>query len=424
MALRMRWHRDGSARSSGMPGNAARSRGTSAPAGRTFVTALALSMGVGPLLMYGLTALGPVVIGELDLSRLQFGSLATTAFVSAAVSSAFVGVLVDRANDRTTMTVLFVGSALALYVAAAARDYAWLICAVILSGGVQALSNPVTNRLISRRTHASRRGTTMGIKQSGVQVAQAFAGLALPLVAVVVGWRGALVAASAMAVIGMVLAARTLVGQDAPAAPSVPSEVRRPLPSVVTWLAAYAFLSGCALQATNVYLPLYGYERLGMSMPTAGLLAAVIGCVGLMARVLWGRLVNRRESPRAALAVLALGAAVGVTAILFAEDAGSALAWAGAAVFAATGIAANVVLMVSVLQMVPGGSVGRASGTLAIGLYLGFASGPLLFGALVDATHSYRIAWLTVGLIYLVSGAMALARTQWGHVPAPRTTTA
>src|SRR5690606_7038648 len=123
--------------------------------------------------------------------------------------------------------------------------------------------------------------------------------------------------------------------------------------SAVWWLAAFAFLSGCALQATNVYLPLYGYQAVGLAGAAAGALTAVVGGVGLVARILWGRMVGRVPAPRAPLLVLVAGSLLGLGLILLAGTAGAALLWVGTAVFAATGIAASVVLMVTVIRVVP-----------------------------------------------------------------------
>jgi cyanate permease len=53
--------------------------------------------------------------------------------------------------------------------------------------------------------------------------------------------------------------------------------------------------------------------------------------------------------------------------------------------------------------------IGRASGVLAVGLYAGFAIGPVSFGALVDHTDSYQIGWIAVVLAYLAAALLVLA---------------
>jgi predicted MFS family arabinose efflux permease len=378
--------------------------------GAGFVATLAVSMGIGPLLLYALTATGPLVIADLGLSRAQFGSFATVAFLAAAVSSGVLGRLVDLYSERTTMAVLYVGSAAALLLASVARSYLGVLLAVVVSGCVQALSNPVTNRLVSRYAAPQGRGLLMGVKQSGVQMAQLAAGVALPTLALVAGWRGAVGATSVIAGVGLLFAWRFVPHLPTRAADSAGPNPAVAVPRAVWWLTSYALLTGAALQASNVYLPLYGYEELHLSVATAGLTAAVVGGVGLVARIGWGQLADRLTSPRTPLLLLALAAGLGAMFIYLAGELSAVwLLWTGAVVFGATGIASNVVLMIAVLRLSPAQLIGRASGLLAIGLYLGFALGPITFGAVVDATGSYQVGWAGVAATYAAAAVLVLA---------------
>jgi predicted MFS family arabinose efflux permease len=374
-----------------------------------FVVTLATCMGIGPLLVYGLSALSPLVVSDLGLSRTQFGTFAASAFAVAALTSAVVGRFVDRRSARTTLTMLFVGAGLALVVAAVARSYAMIVLAVAISGAAQALSNPVTNRLVSTYASPGARGLLMGIKQAGVQMAQLTAALALPTLAVLLGWRGALAAASSIAAVALLVSWRSVPGTDVATARTKPASTSDPLPTAVWWMAAHALLTGAALQAVNVYLPLYGYQELELPVPTAALTAALVGGVGVVARICWGRAADSGRSARIPLVVLGLVAALGTASVLAADVLSHVtLLWVGAALFGASGIAANVVLMVGVVRAVPLVVVGRATGALAIGLYLGFALGPVAFGALVDATDSYDIGWAAVTAVYVLSSCLVL----------------
>jgi len=382
-------------------------------------------MGVGPLLLYALSSLGPLLVADLDLSRTQLGSLSTVAFGSAALIAAAAGSSVDQRSARKGMWILLGGGSLGLLVAAVAPLYAVLLAAVVVSGGAQALSNPITNRLVTLYTPAPHRGTVMGLKQSGVQLAQAVAGLALPAIALLGGWRWATAAAALHAVLGAALVARFVPherpegggqrggqrGQrGAPVARSSTTERRSRLPRSVWWLTGYAFLSGAAVQAANLYLPLYGHEALGMPTASAGLVLTVVGGIGLVARIGWGRLSNR-FSPTPSLLVIAGAATLGVLLIELAQPLDTRLVWVGAGLLGATGVAANVVLMVGATQVVPLPAVGRVTGVVASGMYLGFAAGPVIFGAVVDGTGEYGYAWTGVATIYVLAALLVLTRT-------------
>jgi MFS family permease len=369
-------------------------------------------MGAGPLLVSGMTAMAPLVISDLELSQVHFGVFATAAFATATLSSTLAGHLVDRHGARATVVVLYVASAASLAVAALARNYAVTLAAVALSGFAQSLSNPATNRLISAHPRSGRRGLLVGIKQSGVQLVQLMTGLVLPGLALVVGWRGALGLALGFVAFGLWvtlhhLPSAVLVASSAPA-----HAARVALPREVWRLSVVAMLTGTALQASNVYLPLYGYEKLGLPVVTAGLVAGVVGGVGLASRIAWGLLIGRLGgSPRRPLIGLTIAAAAGTSAFYLAGQAGSApLLWVGAVVFGASGVAINVILMVTVLRLVPPPSIGRASGILAFGMYLGFVIGPVSFGAAIDATDSYGPGWLAAAAAYVSAAALVIRR--------------
>lgn len=364
--------------------------------------AMAVAMGAGPLIVYAISALSPFLVPAMDLTRTQYGSLATLTFAAAAVSSMRAGRAVDTTNARTVMFWLVAGAAGALLAAAVAPNYPVLVVAVVASGVVQALSNPVTNRLAAQWVPPGPRGVVMGVKQSGVQMIQAASGLFLPTLAVLAGWRGAMaIAAGACLLLGLTLVARFVPGErDRNRRTSTVTGARLPAP--VWWLAGFVFLTGAAMQGANFYLPLFGYEELGLPVSTAGLLAAVVGITGIAARIGWGRAAERLGG-HVAMPALAIGGAVAVTLILLALSIHPALVWVGAFLLGATGVAANVVVMVSVIHVVPSHAIGRASGVVALGMYLGFAAGPVSMGAVVDAAGHYSTAWAGLGAIYLVA---------------------
>ncbi|CAL9636335.1 hypothetical protein SUDANB21_06235 [Streptomyces sp. enrichment culture] len=379
------------------------------PVPRTFGLTLTLSMGAGPLALYTLTATAPLVTADLGIGGAQLGVLPATAFVLAALVSPFAGRYTDRLSGKVVLAVLFTGAGLALLGVAAAPSYGWLLVAVALSGATQALSNPVTNQLIAAHVSQGQRGGLMGVKQSGVQMSQFGAGLLLPSVALWWGWRGAALAAAVVAVAGLVM-----VRGAVPAVPPSPSRGTghrlAELPAGVWWLTGYALASGAAIQATNVYLPLYAFERLEMPVRAAGLTVAVAGGVGLVARIAWGRSADRVRNPYPLLAVLASVSALAVGGLMVADTLDApALVWAGAAVFGASGIAANVVIMLALVRTTPLNVVGSASGVLAVGLYLGFALGPVCFGLVADAAGSYGPAWSGVLAANVVAAGVAFA---------------
>jgi len=365
-------------------------------------------MGVGPLLLYGLTAIAPLVIRDLDITRAQFGLFASVAYLAAALASRPAGRLVDRHSERRVSIVLYAGAAAALVLAAASWDYTVLLVAVVLCGLAQALSNPVTNRLVATHVGARQWGTVTGIKQSGVQMAQFFAGIVLPTVAVAVGWRGAIAYCMIVVAVGFAFSILHLPPEPTHE-PERALQSADALPREVWGLATFAFLTGTALQATNVYLPLYGYEVLHLTVAHAGLISAVVGGVGLLGRIGWGALSGVARRPSVPMLLVAgVGAAGTLTIALSGWLHEDILLWVGAVLFGASGVAANVVVMLALIRVTPLHQLGRASGVLAVGLFAGFAVGPVSLGAAIDSLGSYDLVWPCVTAAYVVAAVVAL----------------
>ncbi len=364
---------------------------------------LALAMGIGPLSIYVLAALAPAITAELELSRTQFGALASSAYLVTASLSITVGTIVDRLAPRRVLLALFLLGAASLGGIALATSYLVLVIAVIFSGLSQALANPVTNQTVAMMLPAGQRGVMMGIKQSGVQLCQALAGLTLPILAVAAGWRAAAMSMPILAVAGILLTVSVLRKPNVVPTGSGGRGRRHPsnpLPRAVWWLAGYSVLIGAGLQATNVYVALYAYEFVGLDAVRAGATTGLLGGIGVLSRLAWGRASERVRTAQFSLALLAVG---GMLAALLLNLAVSfpLLIWTGVVVHSLTVVAANVVTMMAVVRSVELAQLGRASGVIAFGLYLGFTLGPIAFGATTDLSGSYGAGWSLVLLGYL-----------------------
>ena len=368
---------------------------------------LPLAMGAGPISLYALSALSPLVIDELHLSRSQLGSLATVTFVVGAVGSMAAARATNTFGSRYVLVALFVAAGLAVGIVAAARSLLWLFVGVAVSGWAQSMSNPATNDLISVFVPSPRQGVLIGIKQSGVQMSQFLAGIALPTAALILGWRGAIAITATLAFAGWGL---TLRGVPRLASAShTHGEQHQRLPFEVWWLSGYMFLMAAALQATNVYLPLFSYQRLGFGTTTAGLTVAAVGGMGLLARIFWGRVSGQAGNSRTLLMGMAVASVIAAVLLLGAQTTGRAWwVWAAATLDGTTAVAANVVVVVTVIRWMDRRTVSTASGVLAVAMYLGFAVGPLSFGLLVDDFGGYTAAWTAVGIVYAAAAVVII----------------
>ena len=389
---------------------------------------LLCAMGAGPLFNYGVSVSSALIIEQLGITAGQIGFIVTIVFAAAAVSSIWLGNLADKISVRRQMVLIFLGTALALAVAAFAESYWLLLVAAVLAGPAQSISNPTTNRVIMRAVPLEKRTGWIGVKQSGVQASQLFSGLFFPAVALALGWTGAALGGALVCVLLWLVSLKyvpspaQLTRRHEAAPEPEPAEVtvdtgkistvetKDSLPTVVYFFAAIAMLSGMGMQATNVYLPLFAVQELNFSLVLGGAAAAASGIIGVVSRIAWSRRMQAGAEPSRLLMLISGGALLGVLAFLGAALwQQPALVWTGAALHGITVFGANVVINAGLLRVVPTHKIGAASGLNSMGMYTGFALGPLIMGLFQDMTHSFMAGWLFVGLSYLLCGAVTIA---------------
>ncbi|MGH3941014.1 MAG: MFS transporter [Pseudonocardiaceae bacterium] len=387
------------------PDSAAAERDEARWVGTTGVATAAMAVAMlGP---YAVSALGPSLVNDLQLPRSAVGALVTATFAVACVASLVAGRVVDVSGPRRGVAVLAGLVLTGLLAAALAPGYGWLLAALAVIGLALALANPATNLLVAGRVPGPKRGLAIGVKQSGVPLSAFAAGLVLPPVAAVAGWRAGMAAAAVLPIVLLIVVWRSVPG-DAPR----PDRSGRARPGLRTstsalspWLAGlmgFSLLLGSGLATVNTYLPLYASQQLELPDAAAGSVLASFGVAGLIARVVWTRLADRLVDVTMALRWLALAAAGATVLLALAAEWGTWLVWAGAIGVGATATAANAVSMLAVLRR--GGATGHASALVSLGFFGGFAVGPTSAGLLADHA-GWGSTWHVVAVVFVAAAA-------------------
>ncbi len=377
-----------------------------------FAATLLWATTAATLLQFAVGVLAPFLAADLDLSRTQIGLLTSVLFGVGALGSPIAGPLVDRLGGRRLLLALFAIAGLGVLGVAAAPSYPVVVAAVAFGGVATATTNPVTNALITDHLPVGGRGVVMGVKQSGVQMGSLLAGLALPSLALALGWRGALVA-TALTLLAGIAAAVAVVPPD-PVGRAARSQRSASAPTAEErrfgrWLAGYALLMGGALAIVGAFVVLYAVEALGYPEDVAGLAAAVIGLVGVISRVVWGRLAERRATVTAPLVALAAAAVVSLALMWGASAGPRSLLWVGVVAYGASAVAWNTVAMLGIVREVRSEKTGWASGVYQTAFYSGFVVAPLVFGWLVDVTGGYDAGWGLVLALFVAATALSAA---------------
>lgn len=366
-----------------------------------------MAMGMGIFAIMCIAAFAPLVVADLGLTRAELGSITTVGFAVAALTSGPSGRWVDAARGRTVMYSVFGIGALAVAFMAAAQSLVWLWVAATLCGASQAIANVITNKLVAEHIPHGQQGVQIGIKQSGPPLSQSFIGFALPPLALLVGWRWAVLTGVALG-IGGLIATRLIVPDADPELPPADMPRRGGHDPMVLRFAVYAFTVAMAIQPVLTYVPLYAFERVGLATTVAGMTAGVIGLAGIAARIGWGRLTEHRDDPLQALTILSAVSFIAVLSILASEYAGAWALWLGLLGFGGSAMAATAVIMLALVRLARTTGAGRSSGVVVRGLFLGGLGAPVAFGALVDRTHSYTLGWSAVAGVLLIQGVLTV----------------
>jgi MFS family permease len=370
---------------------------------------LVAAMATATYLQGALSVVSSFVIDEFDLTRSQFGAAFTAFSLTGALASPMMGALTDRHTTRV-MVGLFGLGGLAVVMVAVAPSFALLIAGSIVGGLALAAGNPVTNRVIADQIGKARRGLVVGLKQSGPPLGLLVAGVVLPPLALVVGWRAALAVSALIPVFGLVatpfILSRPRPGESTTSTPI--SEESPETRSVVVWLTLIGLGVAIALSAAIAFVPLYAQERVGASTGTAGALAAVMGLVGVAGRIFWGAAAERFARPTTPLLIISAISLVATFAVASAQAVGMWALWIGVIGVGVSMLAWHAVAWLVIIDRVGVGGVGKASGLIQLGNSLGFAAGPLIVGVLIDTTGSYAVAWSTVAAVLAISTALTV----------------
>ena len=353
------------------------------------------------------------IISSMGIDRWQVGMLATAATVGGAILSPRLGKWADMAGGRRSTVTTLTVAGVALLSVGFAPEFSLLVGAAVLTGIALAISNPATNKLIATEFEPGRQGLVVGVKQAGAQVGIFLGGWLLPVFAEWWGWRWAVIAFAAIPIFtGIVFArrgaddAKTDTRHQDEATRKEPAEVSVEQVSssarrLVRRFTVYAFLVGVGTAAAIYYLPLYAEEELGMDSEQAGLALAFSGLVGIVGRIGWARVAERRIGTIRSSMIIAVLAVVTSLLLAFGNLLGTWSVWLAAGLIGLSVSAWHSVGMLAVIQVVPASLAGRESGLVYFGFLTGLGGGAPLFGWSVDLLGVYRPGWLAIAALFV-----------------------
>lgn len=374
------------------------------PSGSLSVVAMVVAatiLGVLPVFLLG--GLAVQVRDELGLSEAGLGLAVATFFAASALMSVPGGRLSERIGAERGILFGAVNSLLALAgVALVATSLPLLLACMTIGGVGNGVTQPAANLALARQISVGRQGLAFGLKQSSIPIATLLGGLAVPVIALTVGWRWAYAAGGGLASMLAVwaLTRDTSGKRTRVTSGTIEGAEFRPL----LRLAAAGGLASAAANSLGTFLVLWGVAA-GLAPGTSGLMFAVGSAASILSRISMGRIADARSfSALGVVGGLLLAGAVGFALLatgslpwlyLVGTLLGFSAGWGWPGLF-------NLAIVRTNRQ-----APAAATGVTQAGVYTGGVVGPPLFG-LVAQTFSYEAAWTAGAIVLAVAAALVL----------------
>ena len=364
-------------------------------------TVIALSVVVCAILPLMLTGgLAVQLRADLGMTSVQIGLASTFVFGAGALGSTAFGRLTEHVGASIALRLAAMLSVIsmlgtALFADSGARFLAFLV----IAGLANAVAHPAANLALVNAVRPSQQALVFGVKQSALPAAGLLTGVAVPTIALTVGWRYIFGIGAALAIALLFLTPFMVSSPHSPRLDRPAGRLSVP-PRPMALLAVAAGLGAMATNSFGAFLVLSA-TRSGLSEGSAGLLLSVSSGAGIAIRIAVGWLADRTSAIGfSATSILMLAGAVGfaLLAILAPVPAivgsllGFGLGWSWPGLF-----------NFAVARVNPAAPA-MATGVVQTGIHIGAAVGPPVFGVIATRA-SFAAAWLVASLVALAGSA-------------------
>ena len=338
---------------------------------------------------------------DLGISEAGLGGLFAMFALGSTVSSPMMGRLAERAGAGPSLKTACAAAGVVM-IAIALSAHAWLQFALLMvvAGVAAAFVQSASNLWLLRTVRDHRIGLAFGLKQSAGPAAAMLAGLAVPAIAVFLGWRWAYAGFGVLAVLGALsMPHRGLRGHRRTTRGRGGDVALGPLVVI-----AIGFAISTSVSAAFIGFTVTGaVDQAGMSESAAGVLFSTSAIGGILARVGLGVVADRGWGGPFGISATLVG--MGSLGLMLLAT-GTTVAYLIAVPFAfVTAWGWSGVLHQAVTQANPGAPA-TATGIIQSGASVGLFAGPVAFGLI--AVRSYEIAWTAAACASLVGCASLL----------------
>ena len=421
---------------------AANANATAAPPLRqdaTVIGLVGLAHAVSHFSQLLLAPLFPWLKAEFQVSYTELGLLLTVFFVVSSIVQTASGFVVDRFGPRPVLLGGLALLGLAALGYANSHSYGMLTASAVLAGVGNGVFHPVDYTLLNRKVHKSRLGHAYSAHGITGTLGWALAPALMVPVALVAGWRTAMLCASAVAFgvlavlwwqrarLALDLAPAVAAGQPVAAgAGAAPGIAARPaegpfdflrIPAV--WMCfGFFFFYAMALSVVQSFAPEAARQLHDVPLQWVAICVSVYMVCSASGMLLGGFLASDpARSERVVGVGMGLAACVALSVALLPVAPGMVPVMFGLMGLVSGSVGPSRDLLVK--RSTPENASGRVFGVVYAGLDIGQALAPLVFGRLMDL-HQYRSVWIGLAVVQLVLivSAVNVRRVRREQIPA------
>ncbi len=349
---------------------------------------------------------------DIGLTLTALGALIGVFFGTAAVVSPAMGRLSERIGWANALRLATILTTITLAGVGWLADTTAVIAVFFVAGGVaSSLGQIASNLAVARCVAPSRQGLVFGLRHASVPAAAFLAGIAVPTIALAVGWRWGFRGAVLLAVIAAVSIprheARFVINPPPPPDAGATGRPATPMRLLVLLAIAVGLGTG-GVDTVAAFIVSYSVE-VGVGEHTAGLVLAVGSLAGVIARVVAGWLIDRiQHADLTAVAAMITTGAAGVTLLNLGGGPGF---YIGAMLAFGAGWGWAGLFTFSVVKDNPAAPA-AASGVTQTGKYIGAALGAPIFGMIADRVSFTAAWWFTTTVLLTAAGLILYVRKQ------------
>lgn len=360
--------------------------------------------------------LAPVLAAELGVGAQQIGYFTGVLYIFAMLSGLLLSGFIDRVGALRFSQIAMLLCAAGLLACTAGNIPAILIGAVCIGIGY-GLANPTAAAILGRNVAAENRGLLFSIKQTGVPLGIAAAGLLVPAVLAFYSWRAAIFCSVALCVICAIFLQPAVATFDQHINRNKTPHVSGLFtPLVKVWrnalqrqLAlislAYASTQVCFL----VFLVSYLTIEHGLSLAVAASVLAAAQLASVVARPFWGWVADRWGEPGKLLGILGIAMFIACMVLATLPAASkSGVYFMAAALCSVTAVAWNGVFYAELVRISAQDELATVTGGMQFFTFGGAMVGPVVFSLCVSATGSYWLAFILLSVFSLLAGITLL----------------